>query len=377
MTTAVSSNASLSAGTSSAYAASTAAAATAAASSAKAADSVASTSTTAGDQIILSDAAKAYLAATTSVDAATLAANARQWFDQQYAANNLTSPLLDGQVALDMTSLSRATLSAVAANSQSLFSKDETAAAGLALQKRFDDAMTPHVVIARHTGDYAGLYQAASDYLDQAGADERATPLWQSEKQAVTDGLALAKKLPQKAPDTGNANDPVQALLDQTSQASSTGAATDTASITANARAMLDAQANQARDAGTNLVFNPKQITGQQVDFGNFDNQTLAVVVLNQSASFSPEEVRAAKTELSSRNRASIMAALNSSSTKSDVQSQSLALLSHYSGMSAAEKTAMGYTDALQSRLIANYKTAGLFQNSTASSGSASLFAYL
>lgn len=374
MTTAVSSNTALSTGAGSAYATATATTA----SSAKAASSATTSSTAASDQITLSDAAKAYLATTTPVDAATLATEARQWFNQQYAANNLTSPLLDGQVALDMTSLSRATLSAVAANSQSLFSKDETAAAGLALQKRFDDAMTPHVVIARHTGDYAGLYQAASDYLDQAGADERATPLWQSEKQSVTDGLALAKKSPQKAPATGNANDPVQALLEQTSQACSTGAATDTASITANARAMLDAQANQARDAGTSLVFNPKLTAGQQVDFSKFDNQTLAVVALNQNSSFSSDESRAAKAELNSRNRASIMAALNPSSGKGDVQSQSLALLSHYSGMSAAEKAAMGYTDALQSRLIANYKTAGLFQNSSASSGtSASLFAYL
>ncbi len=43
--------------------------------------------------------------------------------------------------------------------------------------------------IARHTGDYASLYQAASDYLDQASDAEKATDTWKAQKQAITDGL--------------------------------------------------------------------------------------------------------------------------------------------------------------------------------------------
>lgn len=353
---------------------------TAGTSSNKNTDDGAGTSSTSTDTVTLSDAAKAYLASTPA-DAATLAADARKWFDQQYKDNGITSALVDGQVAVDFTSQSRATLSAVAANSQSLFTKDETVAAAKALSDRFDTAMTPHVVIARHLGDYASLYQAADKYLEQADSDERATPLWQSQKQAVTDGLALAKTAPSKAPET-NGNDPVAALLDKTSQATASPTGTDDASVSSNARAMLDAQANAARDAGTNLVFDPNRKIGQQADFSQFDNQTLAIVTLNNAGGFSPDEARAAKKVLDQRNRQSILAAFNTQ-TNGDVQSQSLALLSHYSSMSAAEKSAMGYTDAMQSRLISNYRTAQSLQGSGflgASSGggaSTSLMSYL
>jgi hypothetical protein len=347
----------------------------------KTTDADAGASSASTDTVTLSEAAKAYLAATPP-DAATLAADARKWFDQQYKDNGITSALVDGQVAVDFTAQSRATLSAVAANSQSLFTKDETVAAAKALSDRFDTAMAPHVVIARHLGDYASLYQAADKYLDQADADERATPLWQSQKQAVTDGLAKAKAAPSKAPQTDD-NDPVAALLDKTSQATASAAGTDDASVASNARAMLDAQANAARDAGTTLVFDPNRKVGQQADFSQFDNQTLAIVTLNSAGSFSTDEARAAKKVLDQRNRQSILAAFNTQ-TNGDVQSQSLALLSHYSSMSAAEKAAMGYTDAIQSRLIQNYRTAqslqgsGFLGASTSSSGtSTSLTSYL
>jgi hypothetical protein len=351
----------------------------AASSSNKNTDTETGTASASADTVTLSDAAKAYLAST-PVDAATLAADARTWFDQQYKDNGITSALVDGQVAVDFTAQSRATLSAVAANSQSLFTKDETLAAAKALSDRFDTAMAPHVVIARHLGDYASLYQAADKYLDQADADERATPLWQSQKQAVTEGLALAKSAPSKAPETSG-NDPVAALLDKTSQATAPAAGTDDAGVASNARAMLDAQANAARDAGTTLVFDPNRKVGQQADLSQFDNQTLAIVTLNSDGSFSPEEARAAKKALDQRNRQSILAAFNTQ-TNSDVSSQSLALLSHYSSMSAAEKAAMGYTDAMQSRLIQNYRTAQSFQGggflgASGGGASTSLMSYL
>ena len=332
------------------------------------ADAGGTASPSAADTVTLSDAAKAYLASTAATDPATLAADARAWFDQQYKNNGTTSALVDGQVAVDFTPLSRATLSAVAANSQSQFSKDETVAAAQALSDRFNTAMTPHVVIARHVGDYASLYQAADQYLDQAGADERATPLWQSQKQAVTAGLTLAQQNPSQAPAAGG-NDPVAALLTKTSQATAQASGTDDASVAGNAHAMLDAQANAARDAGTSLVFDPNRKTGQQVDFSQFDNQTLAVMTLNADASFSAAQAHAAKTELNARNRKSILAAFDTK-TNGDAQSQSLALLSHYSSMSAAEKSAMGYTDAMQSRLIQNYRTASMFSGGSSFLGS-------
>ena len=180
----------------------------------------------------------------------------------------------------------RATLSAVASNAQGLFSQDEVDAATKTLQVRFDDAVSPYVVIARHTGDYAAPYDAALNYLNKAGVDEQATPAWKNEYQAVLDGLAAAKSAFGKAPDTGNPDDPVRALLGRTSSSGSPSAATDSAGITARARAMLDAQANAARDNGTELTFDRSRNSGQQVDYTDFDNRSLASIALNPKRRF-------------------------------------------------------------------------------------------
>lgn len=374
MTTAIGTNPYSAAGT--AYGSQTASTAAAA----KAGDTggnPAGSATSSGDTVELSDAAKAYLASQ-STDAATLAAEARKWFDAQYKSTGLASPMLDGSVALDMTSVSRESLSAIAANTGGQFSSDEVVAAGATLQKRFDDALTPHVVVARHTGDYAGLYKAAADYLDKAGADERATPLWISTKQAVDEGLALAQKSPMKAPQTTNGNDPVAALLQETSQVSDASGTTTDAAAATDARARLDALANKARDAGTELVFDSTRKTGQPVDFSSFSNQSLAVMTLNQDGQFSTDESRAAKKELDQRNRTSLMSVFNGSN--GDVGAQSLALLNHYNNMTAAEKTASGYNSDLESRLVQNYRLASMFGSGSAGSASgsnASLVSYL
>ncbi|HTF79654.1 MAG TPA: hypothetical protein VK620_36010, partial [Bradyrhizobium sp.] len=228
------------------------------------------------------DEAKAYLAAQAADDppsVATLTTNARAWFDQQYASLGISSAMLDGQVAVDLSSQPRATLSVVANNALGKFTTDETAAAAKALQAKFDDAMTPHVVIARHTGDYASLYTAASDYLDQADGNEKATPAWQNQKQAVLEGIAAAKGNFGKAPVTNNDDDPVRSLLDRTSVQTPAAAGSDPGTPSSNARAMLDAQANKAKDNGMELVFS-KGRTGQQVDFSEFDNRTLAIMTL-------------------------------------------------------------------------------------------------
>jgi len=334
-----------------------------------------------GDSVTLSDAAKAYLAANaatdTPTDSATVAANARAWFDQQYKTLGISSAMLDGQVAVDMTSLSRATLSAVASNSQGLFTQDESAAAATTLQTRFNDAMMPHVVIARNTGDYASLYQAASDYLDQAGADEKATASWQDQKQAVLKGLTAASQAFGKAPDTGDANDPIGALLDATSQTTPATDADNASDPAANARAMLDAQANKARDEGSELVFNSGRKTGVQVDFTNFDNQSLAVVSLNQDGLFSPEEAYAAKQALDQRDRASILSAFDSANGSGTVQDASLALLQQYSSMSDAEKTALGYGSDFTDRIIQSYRTVSMLQNALGTAPAPSMTSYL
>ncbi|MGH6621452.1 MAG: hypothetical protein ACREF6_18045 [Alphaproteobacteria bacterium] len=321
--------------------------------------------------VSLSDAAMAYLGSTADPTAAeiplaSVAADARAWFDQQYRTLEIASAMLDGQVAVDLTGQSRATLSAVASDALGLFSADESKAAGIALQSRFDDAMAPHVVIARHTGNYVGLYQAASDYLDRAGTDERATPTWQDQKQAVVEGLAAAKASPGKAPDTGDNNDPVHALLGKTSDSGSIVSDGSTESVAAKARAMLDDQANKARDKGTELVFDPSRKTGQQVDFSKFDNRSLAAMVLNPDAAFSGAEARAAKAELDQRTRMDILGALTSGGGGAG---SSLGLLQAYARMSDEEKSVLGVTEAVTNRVIQNYNTMISIQDAFADTG--------
>lgn len=326
------------------------------------------------DTVTLSDSAKAYLAASETsetADTPDLATPARAWFDEQYKTLGITSPLIDGQVAVDFTGQSRATLAAVAANAKGLFSPDEQKAAAQALQTRFESAMASHVVLARHTGDYASLYQAASAYLNEAGADERSTVTWKLQSQALAEGLAAASKTWGKAPDTGNADDPIAALLDKTTQSTTPADSSDPASLTAKAREMLDAQANKARDNGTELVFDKARRVGMQVDFSKFDNQSLALVALNQDGSFSTEESRAARKELDQRNRATLMNAFDPSNG-GGVAGASLALLSLYSGMSAAEKAALGYGDRMQNQIIQSYRTISMLQQSATDNSSSS-----
>jgi hypothetical protein len=254
----------------------------------------------------------------------------------------------------------------VASNALELFSPEESAAAGIALQSRFEDAMAPYVVIARHTGDYASLYQAASRYLDQAGADERETSAWRDQKEAVTKGLAAAKATPGKAPDTGDDRDPVRALLDKTSADGSVPPDGSTESVAAKARAMLDDQENRARDDGTELVFDGSRKTGRQADFSGFDNRSLATIVLNSDSGFSEPEIRAAKAELDRRTRMTLLDALTSAT---DPANGSLGLLQAYAKMSEEEKSVLGVTEAVTNRLVQNYNTMMSIQDAFGDAG--------
>lgn len=332
--------------------------------------------------ITLSDEAKAFLARTVSAtdgdqpSLATLTTNARTWFDQQYASLGTSSAMIDGQVAVDFSTQARATLSVVADNAQSQFTPDEVTAAAKTLQSRFDDAMAPHVAIARHTGDYASLYTAASDYLDKAGAGEKATQAWKDQKQAVLEGIAAAQASFGKAPATGNDNDPVRALLDKMSAQAPAAKGSGPDALAANARAMLDAQSGNARDNGKELVFTAGRQTGQQVDFTDFDNRTLAIMALNKDASFSAQEASAAKTALNQRTRSSILNAFDPSSG-GGVQGSSMALLQQYASMSPEERSVLGFTDDFANKIAQNYRTMSLIQSSFGSSSGGGLAAYL
>jgi hypothetical protein len=341
------------------------------------ADSTSTSSSSSSTSVTLSDEAKAYLARTAAESeqpsVAILTTQARAWFDQQYVALGTSSARLDGQVAVDFSGQTRATLSVISNNANGQFSKDEVTAATRTLQSRFNDAMSPYVVIARHTGDYASLYAAASDYLDQAGSDEKATLAWQDQKQAVLEGLAAARASFGKAPITGNDADPVRALLDKARTQTSPATDSTPDTLAANARAMLDAQAGNARDNGKDLVFDGGRQTGQQVDFTDFDNRTLAIMALNQDASFSAQEASAAKAELNQRIRGGLVNAFGGDGMKAS----SLALLQQYSKMSPEERSVLGFTEDYANRIVASYRSAASIQSSLGLASGGGLAAYL
>lgn len=315
--------------------------------------------------VSLSDEAKTYLASSAQSptngpsSSTSIATGARDWLDQQYEKLSITSPRINGQIAIGFTGQDRSALAAIASNAQGLFRKDEIDTAKSILQSRFDDAMSPHVVIARHTGNYAGLYDAALAYLNEAGANERATSTWQAQYKALTEGAAAGRRNPGKVPDTGNANDVVRALLDEATEAPSPDSGAD---VIERARALLDKQINSAKDSGTELVFDKRRRVGQQANFSQFDNRMLAEVALNQDTKFSVEEARAAKAELNSRTRLRLLEALNSGSG-SDASAGSLAMIKQYATMSAEEKAVLGVTEPLMNRLVQNHQSLLSVQN--------------
>ena len=350
------------------------------------ASAAAPTGAGAGDSaatVSLSDEAKAFLAAAgTTGETATPtlppAQSARTWLDEQYKKLGITSPTPEDKPALDLAALKREELAAMVANTDKKFSEAEQDAAAAELDKRFATAMTAHIAIARSTGNYAGLYQAAADYLDQAGADERASETWKDDKKGVTDGLAAAKATKGSAPDTDPAKDPIRAMLDRrTAAATSAGASAET--VAKNARAMLDDQANHASDAGTRLVFDKRQ-DGQMVDFTPFSNRALASIALNKDDTFTSEEANAAKTALNERTRTTMLGVLNPASGSGG--DMNLGLIRTYEDMSAEEKAVLGVTDAVTDRLIQNFQTLQSLQSAFAGGGngmfglSAAMLAY-
>lgn len=359
----------LSSYTTSSYGQKTAGASTASASSSGTGTTATSTQADGSATVLtLSDEAKALLAAMTAAgtsaasgSALARAQAARVWLDQQYKSLGTSSALVDGQVAVDFTAQDRATLAVVAAGTGDLFTADEKKAAASVLQARFEDALAPHVVIARHTGAYASLYAAAADYLDAASPEERATAGWTARRDAVTQGLAAARANFGKAPDTGNKNDPVRAMLDSPSPGTTSPSKTATAdTLAARARAALDAQAGRARDAGTELVFDSTR-SGQQVDFESFDNRTLAVVAQNPDGQFSVSEARAARKALEQRTRTTLLSAFTGSG--GDPAARSVALIRQYSSMSAEEKALLGFSDSFTDNVLKNYRTVTSIQS--------------
>ncbi|MDB5653798.1 MAG: hypothetical protein JWQ94_1411 [Tardiphaga sp.] len=321
-----------------------------------ASDATSNAGSTAATNLTLSDAAKATLAATaTTKDFSAVTADARSALDTLYGAAKVTGPIdASGHATIDLSSLDRRSLFAIATNNGGKFSADEQSVAAGELSDRFSAALAPPTATAQLTGDFSGIYQAALTYLDGASGEEKATAAWAAQRAAVVSGVQATQQDPTKAP-SGIANDPVAIYLAQDS--AGTAPVKDFSSVAKAVRAVLDAQASAATAAGKQLVFDPRRTTGQLADLSGIDNRSLSAISLNQDGLFGPDESFAAKQELGSRNRASILAALKQSQSSGDPTKLSLGILNTYSAMSTEERQATNWTPAFRDNAVQSYKT--------------------
>lgn len=311
----------------------------------------------AATNLTLSDAAKAKLASDAKTpDFTAVTNNARAVLDKLYAAAKVTSPLgADGKTTIDLSSLDRRSLFAIATNSGGKFTPDEQSAASGELTNRFNAALAPAAAATSMTRNYTVVYKAALDYLDGASSEEKATAAWSAQRAAVQKGYDAAKQKPDTAPSVSG--DPVASYLAKYPDGAPVGTTKTFGTVATDARAALDAQAKLAAENKTELVYDPSRKFGQLVDFSSFDNRSLSAITLNQDQKFSNQEIYAAKKELDSRNRANILSSLKQSQQSGDPTQLSLGILQSYSAMSDEERQASGWSPSFRDNVLQSYKS--------------------
>ena len=360
ITTAYSSNAYL--GLTSSSSGSAAAAPTTATTTA--ANTMAATSTSA-TSITLSDAAKAALAAK---DFLTVVAEARSKLDALLKEADRTSPLEDDALALDLSSLDPRELFAMASDDG--FSDDEQSAASLEMQRRFESAMAGPAAVADVTGNYTGLYKAAAAYLDSLGTEEKNGADWIAGREALTEGLKQLQADPKTLPDTGDA-DPVALYL----ALREAGETTPPATIEDSAKGMrksLDALYATAIKAGKVPTFNKQTTIGTYIDMAQFDSRSLSAIVLDKTAQFSTEEVKAARDTLHAKSGAALLAGFQSAAKSSDPTAFSQNIISIYASMSSEERSAAGWSESFYQAAVDSYQSTSKLTQMFAEAGGSS-----
>jgi hypothetical protein len=265
----------------------------------------------------------------------------------------------NGDPTIDLSDLDRRAVYAIASNSQGLFTPDEQSVAQQELQDRFDAAMKPALSAAKLLNDYSTLYKTALNYYDNMSAEEKADPNWAVQRAALAQGYQQALANPSALPQ-GIANDPIADFISrqQAAESSDDSDAESFSDVASQARAALDQQAASATAAGKILVFNAnsRAANAQLVDFSDFDNQSLSAIALNQDGKFSANESYAAKQELSSRTRQSILAAFQQGQSSGDPLAASLGLIQQYQGMTDQQRQAAGISSNFLDTAVANYK---------------------
>lgn len=322
-----------------------------------AADTASSSDPNAATNLTLSDAAKARMAAEAKTpDFTTVTNDARTALDKLYAAAKVTGPIVDGKTTIDLASLDRRSLFAIATNSGGKFTPDEQGVASGELTSRFNAALAPAAAATSMTKNYTVVYKAALDYLDGASSEEKGTAAWSAQRAAVLKGYEAAKQKLDTAP-SGISGDPVANYLALYPDGAPVGTTKSFSTVATNVRAALDAQASLAAEKGTELVYDPARKFGQLVDFSSIDNRSLSAITLNQDQQFSNQEIYAAKKELDSRTRADILASLKQSQQSGDPTQLSLGILQSYSAMSDEERQASGWSPAFRDNVVQSYRS--------------------
>ncbi len=323
----------------------------------------------AATSVTLSEEARAAMA---EKDFASVLADARSKLTALLLEANRTSPLKDGKLALDLSSLDQRELYAI--SSDTSFTKDEGDAAGLEMQRRFEAALSGPAAIARVTGNYTGLYKAAAAYLDSLGPEERASADWKAGRNAVTEGLKQLQASPGTRPNLG-ADDPVALYL----ALSENGELVEPSmpDLASNARTTLNRLYAEAEANGKAPSFNRQTKTGHYIDMSNFSSRVLSSIVLDMEAQFSTEETRAARSILQSRSGATLLSGFQTAGKSGDPTAFSQNIISAFSSMSAEERQAVGWSDQLYQTAMQSYVTTSklmsMFNDMTGSSGTPSL----
>lgn len=332
-----------------------------------------------GDTITLSEAAKAGLKET---PAATIADEARANMKKLLADTGKSSPLKDGKLDVDLSRFDRRELFAIATNSGLEFPADQQKAAKLELQRRFDVTMAGGLAVVGAGGSVKELYDLALDYLNSAGAEERASGPFQKQMAAVKEAIAQLEVNPDRVP-SNIPNDPVDNYLVRASKGEAI-IEREFSDVASDARRALDKQYKAAEEEGKRLVFYGDQAGGKPADLSRFGNRTLSAISLNREGDFSSSEVQAAKTELQSRVGQTVQTAFRSSGQGSDPTAFSRNLISQYQSMSVEEREAAGFTAEYYVNLKRNFESsqaisqlfAGL-SGPTGSGSSLNLMSYL
>lgn len=299
--------------------------------------------------VTLSDAAKA---ASQAPSLAQLAIAVREKLDALLADAGRSSPLENGKLAIDLSSLSQRELHAIVKSDATAFGAEERKAVQLEMTRRVDAALSGPAAVAEITRDYRGLYQAAADYLDAMSPEQKAEPGWKADRAAIDKALKALDAKPEALPG-GIAGDPVAGWL----AARNTGETEDAASLGKNLRNLLDKRYAAIRDAGKQPTFDARSRTGQVVELGDFASRAISVMALNRDGLFSAEEVRAANAEIRSRANAAISEGYKQAAKSSDPTALARNVVAIYSSMSAEERQAAGISENLLNTAISSYQS--------------------